>query len=143
MKFSLFLSGETNKSSKSNKTVTKNTAAIVKPGLKKLPQPVFLKLIDSSAAFVINHATEFQHIDLPKKMYNTFNSYIKDSVAVEVPGLKSLIYYNYTLYDGSIISGDIFWNERIGYIVFKIKDKKYVNYFTRDGVQQLKSLFKL
>jgi hypothetical protein len=110
---------------------------------KKLPLNLFIKLVDSTETFVINHATEFQHIDLPKKNFDMFNSYIKDSAAVEVTGLKSLIYYNYTMPDGQIFIGDIFWNEKSSYIVFKIYDKKYVNYFSREGVQQLKSLFKL
>ena len=111
--------------------------------VQKLPLNIFIKLIDSSEAFVINHATEFQHVDLPKRLYNNFNSYIKDSVAAEIPGIRSLVYYSYTLKDGSIIIGDIYWNEKSGYIVFKVNDKKYVNYFNRDGVQQLRSLFKL
>src|SRR4051812_12079231 len=82
----------------------------------KLPHDLFKKLIDSTDEFVINHATLFQHIDLPKKNYEVFNSYIRDSAAVEVPGLKSLIYYNYTLKDGRIIIGDIFWNDHDSYI---------------------------
>jgi hypothetical protein len=113
------------------------------PQSQKLPLDVFLKIVDSSEEFVINHATEFQHIDLPKRHFDTFNRYIIDSVATEVPGLKSLIYYYYVMKDGSIIIGDIYWNDQTSYIVFKIYDKKYVNYFSRDGVLQLRSLFKL
>ena len=109
----------------------------------KLPLNIFRKLVDSTSEFVINHATLFQHVDLPKKDYDLFNSYIRDSAAVEVPGLKSLIYYHYTMKSGRIIIGDIFWNDKTGYIVFKIYDKKYVNYFSREGVNQLRSIFKL
>ncbi|MDB5227977.1 MAG: hypothetical protein JWN78_2170 [Bacteroidota bacterium] len=125
----------------SHKHVVKKAA--VAANSIKLPHDLFKKLIDSTDAFVINHATEFQHVDLPKKNYDLFNSYIRDSAAVEIPGLKSLIYYNYTLKDGRVIIGDIFWNDRNSYIVFKIYDKKYVNYYSRQGVDQLRSIFKL
>jgi hypothetical protein len=111
--------------------------------VQKLPLITFIKLIDSSETFVINHSTEFQHIDLPKRLFNSFNGYIRDSVAAEVPGTKSPVYYYYTFKDGSIIIGDIYWDDKTSYIVFKINDRKYVNYFSRDGVQQLRSLFKL
>lgn len=108
-----------------------------------LPHQIFFQLIDSTESFIINHQTEFKHIDVPKKYYNQFTAYIKDSVAVETKGLKSLVYYNYKLTNGKFINGDIYWNETNSYIVFKIDGKKYVNNFTKDGVQQLKNLFKL
>lgn len=108
-----------------------------------LPHQIFFQLIDSTESFVINHQTEFKHIDVPKKYYNQFTAYIKDSVAQEIIGMKSLVYYNYKLTNGKYVNGDIFWNNTNGYIVFKIDDIKYVNYFTKDGIQQLNNLFKL
>lgn len=126
----------------SRKSVTK-VKTVTRPGNKKLPHELFLTLIDSADVFVVNHATESSHIDLPQKHFNTFNSYIMDSVATEIPGLKSIIYYHYTMKDGRVIIGDIFWNDTTGYIVFKIYDKKFVNYYSKEGVQQLKALFKL
>lgn len=109
----------------------------------KLPLSVFLQLIDSTDRFEINHSTDFVHVDLPKNMHNTFLSYIKDESAIENPIFKSSIYYSFTLKSGKIINGDIYWNNTSSYIVFMIDGKKYVNSFTKDGVQQLKSLFKL
>ncbi len=109
----------------------------------KLPQPVFLQFIDSIDRFEINHATQFKHIDLPKKYYNTFLSYVKDSVAVEQPGLETSVYYSLTLFNDKIINGDIYWNDAVSYIVFKVDEKKYVNYYTKEGVAQIKMLFKL
>ncbi|MBK9792677.1 MAG: hypothetical protein IPP60_06145 [Sphingobacteriales bacterium] len=70
-------------------------------------------------------------------------SYIKDSVAAEIPELKSVVYYGLTLKNGLKLNGDIYWNNQLSYIVFKIDEKKYVNYFTREGVTQLKTIFKL
>lgn len=113
------------------------------PASTKLPQAIFLELINSTDKFEINHATEFKHVDLPKSYYNTFLSYIKDSAAVEIPSMKSLVYYNFILHSGKVINGDIYWNDSKGYIVFKINNKRYVNYFTKEGITQLKSIFKL
>jgi hypothetical protein len=109
----------------------------------KLPQSVFLQLINTTQKFDINHATEFKHVDVPKSYYNSFLSYIKDSVAAEIPELKSFVYYSFTLKNGAILNGDIYWNDQLSYIVFKIDEKKYVNYFTKEGVVQLKTIFKL
>lgn len=109
----------------------------------KLPQPVFIELITSTDKFEVNHATEFKHTDLPKQYHNTFLSYIKDSAAAEMPNLKSLVYYSLFLKDGKIIIGDIYMNDARSYIIFKIEDKRYVNYFTKEGVAQIKTLFKL
>jgi len=108
-----------------------------------LPHAVFFQLIDSTDKLVINHQTEFMHIDVPKKFYNQFTAYIKDSSVAEVSGLKSLVYYNYILKNGKIVNGDIFWNDTKSYVVFTVDGKKYVNFFTKEGVSQLKTLFKL
>jgi hypothetical protein len=135
----VFAQGRPRHKKKKKASVTK----VMKTRGNKLPSDLYAKLNDSTDVFVINHATEFQHIDLPKKNFNTFNSYIRDSAVAEVPGIKSLLYYHYTLQDGRVLIGDIFWNDTASYIVFKIYDKKYVNYFSRDGVEQLRSLFKL
>lgn len=126
--------------STSNKIKLKSSLKIFTPSL---PQNIFFQLIDSTIKFEINHSAEFKHIDLPVKFYNQFTSFIKDSAAAEVNGLKSILYYNYTLQNGKIINGDIYWNETNSYIVFLIDGKKYVNYYKREGVQQLKTLFKL
>ena len=115
----------------------------VKNATQPLPHAIFFQLIDSTESFILNHQTEFKHIDIPKKFYNQFTAYIKDSVAVEVKGLKSLVYYNYKFTNGKYINGDIYWDNKNSYIVFKIEGKTYVNYFTNDGVQQIKKLFKL
>lgn len=109
----------------------------------KLPQTIFLDLITKTIKFEVNHATEFKHADLPKSYHNTFLSYIKDSVAIPIPDLKSLVYYNFSLSDGKVMNGDIYWNESTSYIIFKIEQKTYVNYFLRDGVAKIKTLFKL
>lgn len=117
----------------------------IKPVMKSeaLPHAVFFQLIDSTEKFVINHQTEFKHIDVPKKFYNQFTGYIRDSAVASVSGVKSLVYYNYSLINGKFVNGDIFWNDTKSYIVFNIDGKKYINFFTREGVQQLKTLFKL
>lgn len=109
----------------------------------KLPHSIFFKLIDTSNRFVINHQVEFKHIDVPLKYFNTFNNYIKDSTVTPINGLKSLLYYHYSTKNGEIFNGDIYWNEKNSYIIFTINGKQYINYFSRDGVQQLKSIFKL
>jgi hypothetical protein len=109
----------------------------------KLPQSVFIELITSTEKFEINHSVLFKHTDLPKQYHNTFLSYIKDSAATEIPGLKSIVYYGLLLKNGKNINGDIYLNDTQSYIVFKIEDKRYVNYFTKEGVAQIKSIFKL
>lgn len=109
----------------------------------KLPQSVFLDIITTTARFEINHATEFKHVDLPKKYHNTFLGYVKDSSATTDTGLKSVVYYTFSLANGKTINGDIYWNDTKSYIVFKIDNNTYVNYFTREGVTQIKTLFKL
>lgn len=130
-----------------NAQTTTEKANNINPNSEKitstLPHRVFFQLIDSTVKFEVNHSAEFKHIDLPGKFYNQFTAFIKDSAAAEVAGLKSIIYYNYTLKNGSDINGDIYWNETNSYIVFLIDGKKYVNYYNREGVQQLKTLFKL
>ncbi len=127
-----------------------NTASQVKPAttsvksaVPSLPHNIFFQLIDSTDRLVLNHSTQFQHVDLSQKYFNSFMSYIKDSTATEVPGLAPKIYYNWTLKNGKIINGDVYWNDAYGYIVFDIDGKRYINYFTAPGVQQLKSIFKL
>lgn len=111
--------------------------------LNKLPMTIFLQLIQQTEKMELNHATKFEHVSLPPKHHNTFMSYVKDSVATLIPGLVSPLYYQWQLKDGMIINGDVYWNEQHSYILFKIGDNQYINYFSRDGVQQLKSLFKL
>ena len=123
-----------------NSFVKKNE---IKKTIQPLPHAIFFQLIDSTESFIVNHQTEFKHVDIPKKFYNQFTAYIKDSVAMEVKGLKSLVYYNYTFANGKYINGDIYWDNKNSYIVFKIDGETYVNYFTNDGVLQLKKLFKL
>ena len=124
-------------------TTVKKTPVKPKVVNKPLPHTVFFQLIDSTDMFVINHSTEFKHVDVSKRMFNKFNAFIVDSTTNEVPGLQSLLYYNYTLLNGKIIIGDIYFNDKTSYIVFRIYDKKYVNYFSKEGVQELKSYFKL
>jgi hypothetical protein len=109
----------------------------------KLPQSVFIQLIQNTEKMELNHAAKFEHVSLPQKYHNTFLSYVKDSVASPTPGLSSPLYYQWQLKDGRIINGDVYWNEQHSYIIFNVDEKKYINYFSRDGVQQLKSLFKL
>lgn len=109
----------------------------------KLPQSYFIKFITSTEKFDVNHATEFKHTELPKQYHDLFLSYIKDSAAVEIPNLKSMVYYSLSLKDGNTVNGDIYWNNTKSYIVFKIDGNRYVNYFTREGVAQIKTLFKL
>ena len=109
----------------------------------KLPQSYFIKFITSTEKFDVNHSTEFKHADLPKQYHDLFLSYIKDSAAAEIPNLKSIVYYSLSLKDGKTVNGDIFWNDVKSYIVFKIDGKRYVNYFTKEGVTQIKTLFKL
>ncbi len=109
---------------------------------KKLPKHVFIKIIDSVSTMVINDATAFRHVDLPSRLIANFNSYIKDSAVSNVEGLKTKVYYAYTLQDGQILNGDIYWNDTKSYIIFSADDRKYINYFSRDGVEQLKKLFK-
>lgn len=109
----------------------------------KLPQSIFIKLINSAEKMELNHATQFSHVDLPEKYRNTFLSYIKDTTATEIPALTSQIYYSWQLRDGQVINGDVYWKDNMGYVVFKIDNKKYVNSFTKEGIAQLKSIFKL
>ncbi|HQG38760.1 MAG TPA: hypothetical protein PLK15_06480 [Chitinophagales bacterium] len=121
----------------------KSTATTAKNVAQKMPQKYFFQLIDSIAAFELNDATAFKHADLQKKYHNTFLSYIKDSVATETVGISSLAYYRITLKNGTVWNGDIYWNDKKSYIIFTLDGKKYVNTFTRDGVSQIKSIFKL
>ncbi|MFN8266876.1 MAG: hypothetical protein U0T31_02635 [Chitinophagales bacterium] len=124
-------------------TVKNKSAATAKTVAQKLPQKYFFQLIDSIAAFELNDATAFKHADLQKKYHDTFLSYIKDSIATEIPGVKSWAYYRITLANGHVWNGDIYWNDKKSYIIFTIDGKKYVNTFSRDGVLQIKSIFKL
>jgi PKD repeat protein len=110
---------------------------------QKIPLPLLVQILDSTDKFIINDQTKFAHIDVPVSKYNMFLGYIKDSVANEIPGLKSPVYYNFNLKNGNIINGDIYWNDKTSYIVFTIDGKKYVNIFMLTGAQQLKSIFKL
>ena len=123
-----------------NKTATKKTLT---SKTEKLPTQIFLDIINTTQSFVINHQTKFEHVDVPKSKYNLFLSYIKDSAVAEIPTAKTLVYYGFTLQNGKIINGDIYWNDTKSYIVFKVDDKRYVNYFTKDGATQLKTIFKL
>lgn len=109
---------------------------------KKLPQRVFIQIMDSVSTMVINDATAFRHIDLPVRLIPNFNSYIKDSAVSNIKGLKSKVYYAYTMKDGQILNGDIYWNDTKSYIVFSIHNSVFVNYFSTEGVEQLKKLFK-
>ncbi|MFN8237823.1 MAG: hypothetical protein U0T77_06595 [Chitinophagales bacterium] len=109
----------------------------------KLPRKVFFQLIDSTETMELNDAVKFAHVNLPQKYFNTFLSYIKDSAATEIPGLASPVYYSWQLKNGQIINGDVYWKENTGYIVFKLDNKKYINSFAREGIAQLKSLFKI
>lgn len=129
-------------SSSFGQKTTKSKVTSVKVN-SKLPLTILNQLTDSTERMIVNHSTEFQHIDVPKKFYPTFNGYIKDSAVAELKSLKPILYYNYTLNNGKIINGDIYWNEQRSYILFVIDGKKYVNYFTREGVTQLKNYFKL
>lgn len=113
------------------------------PVFTKLPQATFLDLISKTVKFEVNDATAFKHTDLPKSYHNAFLSYIKDSSAIPQTDLKSRVYYTFTLSDGRIINGDIYWNSTKSYIIFKIENKTYVNYFTTAGITQIKTLFKL
>lgn len=122
-------------------TASKKTNTILKS--EKLPTQLFLDIINTTQSFVINDQTKFAHVDVPKSKYNLFLSYVKDSAAAEIPLVKSPVYYNFTLTNGNIINGDIFWNDKSSCIVFTTNGKKYVNYFTNEGVLQLKNLFKL
>lgn len=108
----------------------------------KLPLPVFLQLIDSSNKIEINDATAFKHVDLPKKYFNTFISFIKDTVATPQPKLTTKVYYAFTLNNGNIINGDVYWDDKHSYILFKIDKHVYVNTFTREGIMQLEKMFK-
>lgn len=122
----------------------KNKSIITtKTVIQKLPQKIFLQLIDSIERFELNDATAFKHVELPPKYHQSFLGFIKDSVGAEIPGLKSLVYYGITLRNGAIINGDIYWNDTKSYIVFKIDGKKYVNVYKREGVAQVKTIFKL
>ena len=125
---------------KTTKTSTQKTA---KPTSQKLPLQTFMQLIDSTDKFVINDQTKFAHVDVPKSKHNQFLSFIQDSICTEIATFKSPVYYNFTLKNGTIINGDIFWNDKTSYIVFTANGKKYVNYFQKEGVQQLKAIFKL
>jgi len=117
----------------------KNTKAVI----QKIPMPLLIQTLDSMDRFVINDQTKFAHIDVPKSRYNQFIGYIKDSIANEIPGLISPVYYNFTLKNDKIVNGDIYWNDKTSYIIFTVDGKKYVNFFMYNGVQQLKSIFKL
>lgn len=110
---------------------------------QKLPLPIFLQLIDSTKKIDINHATAFKHVELPKKFFNTFIGYIKDSSATLLPNVTSVVYYTFTSNNDKIINGDVYWNEQNSYIVFKVDGHVFVNAFSKEGVAQLKSIFKL
>ncbi|HUM51667.1 MAG TPA: hypothetical protein PK431_07610 [Chitinophagales bacterium] len=140
--FLLMLSYSSQKTTKT-KTIKPTAQKIPKPITQKLPRITFLQLIDSTDKFVLNDQTKFAHVDVPKSKYNLFLSYVKDSAVAEIPLVKSPVYYNFTLSNGTIINGDVFWNDKSSCIVFTTNGKKYVNFFTKDGVQQLKAIFKL
>ncbi len=125
------------------KTTKPTAQKIVRPTTQKLPRLIFMQLIDSTDKFVLNDQTKFSHVDVPKSKYNLFLSYVKDSAVAEIPLVKSPVYYNFTLSNGTIINGDVFWNDKSSCIVFTTNGNKYVNFFTKDGVQQLKAIFKL
>lgn len=82
-------------------------------------------------------------MDLPKSYHNIFLSFIKDSSVAEIAGIKSPIYYRITLKNGNFYNGDVYLNGNKSFIIFKINEKKYINYFTPEGVVQIKNIFKL
>ncbi|MEN9449069.1 MAG: hypothetical protein RJA25_2359 [Bacteroidota bacterium] len=109
----------------------------------KLPIDILQQFINSTEKFELNDATAFKHVDLPKSYHNIFLSFIKDSSVAEIAGIKSPIYYRITLKNGNFYNGDVYLNGNKSFIIFKINEKKYINYFTPEGVVQIKNIFKL
>lgn len=130
-------------SAQKNLTTKPLNSKEVKPISQKIPLPLLIQILDSTQNFVVNDQTKFAHIDVPVSKYNQFLGFIKDSVAVEVPNTKSLVYYNFILKNGNIVNCDIYWTDKKAYIVFAFNGKKYFNVFTLEGAQFLKSIFKL
>lgn len=109
---------------------------------EQLPRSVLYKIVTQTNKFVLNSSTQFAHVDLPSNKYQEFFSFIKDSTANFIPDASNPIYYKWYLNDGSEINGDLFFKENKSYMVFKIDDKKYINYFMPEGLAYLKQIFK-
>jgi hypothetical protein len=109
---------------------------------EKLPYSIINKMVTQTDMFILNHSTQFAHVDLPKGKYQQFFGYIKDSAVVAIPNAQNPIYYKWYLKDGSEINGDLFYKDNKAYMLFKIDGKTYINYFLPEGLQQLKNIFK-
>lgn len=109
---------------------------------EQLPRAVLYKIVTQINKFVLNSSTQFAHVDLPSSKYQEFFSFIKDSTANLITDASNPIYYKWYLNDGSEINGDLFFKDNKSYMVFKIDDKKYINYFIPEGFAYLKQIFK-
>lgn len=109
---------------------------------QKLPYPIISKIVTQTDMFVLNSSTQFAHVDLPIGKYQQFFGYIKDSTVAKIPDAKNPIYYKWYLKDGSEINGDLYYKGNSAYMLFKIDDAIYINYFMPEGLLQLKNIFK-
>jgi hypothetical protein len=109
---------------------------------QKLPYNIIEKIVTQTDMFILNSSTQFAHVDLPVGKYQQFFGYIKDSIATPIVGANNPVYYKWYLKDGSEINGDVYFKDKQSYILFKIDNKTYINYFMPDGLLQLKNIFK-
>lgn len=129
----------------STKSVKKPTTKSVstKTSYQKMPIDSLLAILTNCKKLVVNHQTEFMHIDVPASKQPLFFNIILDSVATPSPLAKNLLYYNFETNQGNVFNGDIYFLPERAYIVFKLLDKTYYNAMTVEGMNQLKGYFKL
>jgi hypothetical protein len=88
---------------------------------EKLPYSIINKMVTQTDMFILNHSTQFAHVDLPKGKHQQFFGYIKDSAVLAIPNAQNPIYYKWYLKDGSEINGDLFYRDNNAYMLFKIR----------------------
>jgi len=128
------------------KTVSKNSKQkTVQAKIKtdKMPIDSLLFILKHCKKLVVNHQTEFMHIDVPASKQGMFFNIIIDSAAVPSPLAKNLLYYSIESDEGRVTNGDIYFLPDSAYIVFTLSGRKYYNKLTTDGMNQLKGYFKL
>ncbi|HNF49995.1 MAG TPA: hypothetical protein PKO18_08335 [Chitinophagales bacterium] len=141
--FSIILTGHAQNKQKTVSKNSKQKTVQAKIKTDKMPIDSLLFILKHCKKLVVNHQTEFMHIDVPVSKQGVFFGMIMDSVALPSAEAKNLLYYNITSDEGKVTNGDIYFLPDSAYIVFTLSGRKYYNKLTTDGMNQLKGFFKL
>lgn len=141
--FIIILAGHAQNKQKTVSKSSKQKTVQTKIKTDKMPIDSLLFILKHCKKLVVNHQTEFMHIDVPASKQGMFFNIIIDSAAVPSPQAKNLLYYSIESDEGKVTNGDIYFLPDSAYIVFTLSGRKYYNKLTTDGMNQLKGYFKL